>query len=207
MSEMPHPGEPQPRRAASPSRTLLALSALFFLLSAMIAAYSLGQRSTEQAAPDAAPPALDAPEVLRLAPAFALPSLRGPERIGVADFRGRVVVLNFFASWCAPCEMEAADLERVWQTHRDRGVVFLGVAIQDQPAAARAFLEKHEITYPAVIDTSNEIMHTYRVSGIPTTFFIDAQGRITGRHAGIFVGEEGRARLGDRIERARRSSR
>jgi cytochrome c biogenesis protein CcmG/thiol:disulfide interchange protein DsbE len=204
---MSHPGEPQPRRAASPSRALLVLSALFFLLAAMIAAYSLGQRSTEQAAPGASPPAPDAPEVLRLAPAFSLPSLRGPERIGIGDFQGRVVVLNFFASWCAPCALEAADLERVWQEQRNRGVIFLGVAIQDQPAAAMAFLERHEITYPAVIDTSNEIMYGYRVSGIPTTFFIDAQGRITGRHAGIFVGDEGRARLGERIERARRGPR
>jgi peroxiredoxin len=183
----------------SPSRALLALAALFFLLSAAIVAYSLGQRSTsEKAATDGGPgPALDG------APDFSLPSLRGGEDVTIAALRGQVVVLNFFASWCQPCALEAADLERAWQADKGRGVAFLGVAIQDDRAGATAFLTRHGITYPAAIDESGDIMRAYRVTAIPTSFFIDPSGRIAGWHAGIFVGDEGVARLRERIEAAR----
>ncbi|OFX31597.1 MAG: hypothetical protein A2Z07_09570 [Armatimonadetes bacterium RBG_16_67_12] len=192
-----------PVRAPSPSRALLLLALALFLLSALIVAYSLGARSGMEGRtlPLAQLPEL--PAARQAAPGFSLPSLRGSERISLADFRGQVVVLNFFASWCAPCALEAADLERAWQASKDRGVVFLGVAIQDQPDDARAFLQRHGITYPAVIDTTGEVMQAYRVTAIPTTFFLDPEGRITGRHAGIFVGDEGVARLTERIERAR----
>ena len=192
-----------PVRDPSPSRALLLLALALFLLSALIVAYSLGARSGMEGRtlPLAQLPEL--PAARQAAPGFSLPSLRGSERISLADFRGQVVVLNFFASWCAPCALEAADLERAWQASKDRGVVFLGVAIQDQPDDARAFLQRHGITYPAVIDTTGEVMQAYRVTAIPTTFFLDPEGRITGRHAGIFVGDEGVARLTERIERAR----
>ena len=192
-----------PVRDPSPSRALLLLALALFLLSALIVAYSLGARSGMEGRtlPLAQLPEL--PAARQAAPGFSLPSLRGSERISLADFRGQVVVLNFFASWCAPCALEAADIERAWQASKDRGVVFLGVAIQDQPDDARAFLQRHGITYPAVIDTTGEVMQAYRVTAIPTTFFLDPEGRITGRHAGIFVGDEGVARLTERIERAR----
>jgi cytochrome c biogenesis protein CcmG/thiol:disulfide interchange protein DsbE len=196
-----------PARSPSPSRALLLLALALLLLSALIVAYSLGARSGVESLtlPETPPPEpLAAREV---APGFSLPSLRGRERISLAEFRGQVVVLNFFASWCGPCALEAADLERTWQASRDRGVIFLGVAIQDQPDDARAFLQRHGITYPAVIDTTGEVMQAYRVTAIPTTYFLDPEGRITGRHAGIFVGDEGVARLMERIARAREGSR
>lgn len=192
-----------PVRDPSSARALLLLALALFLLSALIVAYSLGARSGMEGRtlPLAQLPEL--PAARQAAPGFSLPSLRGSERISLADFRGQVVVLNFFASWCAPCALEAADLERAWQASKDRGVVFLGVAIQDQPDDARAFLQRHGITYPAVIDTTGDVMQAYSVTAIPTTFFLDPEGRITGRHAGIFVGDEGVARLTERIERAR----
>jgi cytochrome c biogenesis protein CcmG/thiol:disulfide interchange protein DsbE len=197
MSEAPAP---------SPSRALLLLAAAFFLLAAVIVAYSLGQRSSIETVPRTVegPDQAAAP---RLAPLFSLPSLRGPERISLADFDGRAVILNFFASWCRPCELEAADLERTWQANKDSGVVFLGIAIQDEAGAARAFLQKHGVSYPAAIDTTGEVMQAYRVTGIPTTFFIAGDRRITGQHAGIFIGDEGVARLQERINRAKEGSR
>jgi cytochrome c biogenesis protein CcmG/thiol:disulfide interchange protein DsbE len=198
----PSPGSP----AASPSRALLLLAAALFLLAAVIVAYSLGQRSALERGP-AAPDGPDRTRVARAAPLFSLPSLRGPTRVGLADYRGQVVVLNFFASWCRPCEMEAADLERAWQANKDRGVAFVGIAIQDEAEAARGFLTRHGISYPAAIDMTGEVMQAYRVTAIPTTFFIAPDGRITASHAGIFVGDEGVARLQDRIARARGGAR
>jgi cytochrome c biogenesis protein CcmG/thiol:disulfide interchange protein DsbE len=209
MNEAGQPNAPVPaagpeRSAASPSRALLALAAAFFLLAAVIVAYSLGQRSTLDGVPRFDP---DQPAGRQAAPPFEAPSLRGPERIALDDFRGQIVVINFFASWCGPCELEAADLERAWQANRQRGVTFLGIAIQDTPEQARAFLARHRITYPAVIDARGEIMQAYRVTAIPTTFIVDRAARITGWHAGIFVGDEGVARLQERIDRAREVAR
>jgi len=138
------------------------------------------------------------------APALSLRSLRGSEQITLADFLGKTVVLNFFASWCAPCKLEAADLQRTWEEYKPRGeVTFLGVAIEDEYSAARGFLDKHGLTYPAVFDAGSSMMRTYRVTGIPTTVVIDAGGRVVSRYAGTFVGDGGRARLRSRIDAAR----
>lgn len=139
------------------------------------------------------------------APAFSLRSLRGAEQISLADFRGKTVVLNFFASWCAPCKLEAADLQRTWQEYEARGeVAFLGVAIEDEYSAAKGFLDTHGLTYPAVFDGGGTMMQTYRITGIPTTIVVNAGGRVVSRHAGIFVGDAGRASLRSRIDAARR---
>ncbi len=140
-----------------------------------------------------------------MAPAFSLRSLRGPDQISLAEFRGKTVMINFFASWCKPCELEAADLERTWRDYENRGdVVFLGVALQDEYSAAKGFLDKHALTYPAVFDASSSTMQTYRVTGIPTTVVIGPDGRVVSRYAGTFVGDQGRAALRSRIDAARR---
>lgn len=195
------PLAPPPQQAPWQVRVLLVLAAVA-VLAASMAAYMLGVRSAGWRT--ATPPETSQPVGIRpLAPAFALPSLRGSGRISLAEFRGQVVVLNFFASWCGPCALEASDLERAWQRNRGRGVVFLGVAIQDRYPDAQAFLRQHGITYPAVFDADGSVMMAYRVTAIPTTFFIDPEGRIRGRHAGIFVGDEGVRRLQERIDTAR----
>lgn len=203
MGEAPDPPVARPQ-----GRPLLA--GVVILLSAVAIAYVLGLRSATRSgsaaspAVEQVPPALEqAPGDRTTAPSFDLPSLRGPERIRLADFRGQVVVLNFFASWCRPCELEAADLERTWRAYAGRGVVFVGIAVQDQYHEALAFLRKHGITYPAAFDGRNEVMQAYRITGIPTTVFVDAAGRHAGRHIGIFVGDEGVARLRARIETVR----
>jgi peroxiredoxin len=180
-------------------RTGATVGGALLLVAAMAAAYALGTQSRVTA------PDLLWPEPIDRVPAppFALPSLREPGMIALADFRGQVVVLNFFASWCAPCALEAADLQRAWHQTRGQGVVFLGVAVQDTEAEARAFLARHGVPFPAVVDRDGAVMRAYDVNGIPTTVFIDPLGRIAGRHAGIFVGDEGVARLRARIDAAR----
>jgi cytochrome c biogenesis protein CcmG/thiol:disulfide interchange protein DsbE len=201
MGEIPAPGST--REAASPSRVLLLLSVLFLLLAAGMVVYSLAVRPGLDRG--VAPVPIVPPAARVQAPAFELSSLRGPERIRLSEFRGHVVVLNFFASWCGPCELEAADLERAWQANRDRAVVFLGVAVQDTARDARAFLSKHRVSYPAVFDERGDTFTRYRVTGIPTTIVVDPEGRTAARHAGIFVGDEGVAALQELVEGARRT--
>ena len=117
------------------------------------------------------------------APDFSLTLFDG-RTIRLSDFRGKVVFLNFWASWCPPCRAEARLLEQAWRRYKDHGVVFLGVDIQDKEEAARGFIQEFGITYINGRDPQNRIAIDYGVYGIPETFFIDKDGRITYKHIG-----------------------
>lgn len=119
----------------------------------------------------------------RQAPPLALTLLDG-ETIRLEDLRGKAVFLNFWASWCPPCRAEARTLEEAWQRYKERDVVFLGVNIQDREEDARAFMQEFGITYLNGRDITGKIAIDYGVWGIPETFLIDRQGRITYKHAG-----------------------
>ena len=95
------------------------------------------------------------------------------------DLRGKVIVLNFWASWCKPCEQEAADLETAWRDYQDRGdVIFLGVAWTDTPSASAKYLEKFDITYPNGPDLGTRISQMFRTTGVPETYIIDKNGNL-----------------------------
>lgn len=112
------------------------------------------------------------------APDFTLTTFEG-EQIKLSDLKGKVVLINFWASWCKPCEQEAADLEAAWQYYQGRGdVVFLGVAWTDTPTASKAYLEKFGITYPNGPDLGTRISQKYRITGVPETYIIDRDGKL-----------------------------
>lgn len=129
------------------------------------------------------PKYIPTPLIARPATPFTLTLFDGTV-LRLEDLRGKVIFLNFWASWCPPCRAEARPLEAAWQTYRDQGVVFVGVNIQDQEEAARAFLEEFGITYPNGMDPGGKIAIDYGVWGLPETFFIDPEGRITYKHVG-----------------------
>ncbi len=117
------------------------------------------------------------------APDFSLTLFDG-RNIRLSDFRGKVVFLNFWASWCPPCRAEARLLEQSWQRYKDQGVVFLGIDMQDTEEAARRFIQEFGVTYMNGRDPNNRIAIDYGVYGIPESFFVDKDGRITYKHIG-----------------------
>lgn len=116
----------------------------------------------------------------RQAPEFSLPLFDQFEQdqLTLADLRGKVVVVNFWASWCVECYKEAALLEQGWQDYKDRGVVFVGVDYLDTDKEGLAYMAKYGITYPSGPDLGSKISKDYAITGVPETFFIDQEGNI-----------------------------
>jgi len=136
-----------------------------------------------------------APEfaLARLAPAGGTLSLR--------SLRGRPVLLNFWASWCGPCEAETPLLVRAYQRYRDRGVAFVGVDTNDDRAAAMAFALRHHIDYAIVYAPGLRLALDYRIVGVPTTLFVDAHGVVRDEEVGGFAGDAGERDLTARLDR------
>ncbi len=108
---------------------------------------------------------------------------QGEDSAELGDFKGQVVVINFWASWCVECYLEAELLEDTWRQYADEDVVFLGVAYADVEPKAMEYLAEFDITYPNGPDLGTDISDTYEITGVPETFFIDKQGVI--RHVQI----------------------
>ena len=118
------------------------------------------------------------------APAFTLPDLSGSGTISLERYKGKVVILNFWASWCVPCKEENPALVEVWERYRDTDVILLGIVFQDSTAAARAYTARLGNTWPSAVDESGQVALSYGVFGPPETYFIGADGIIAGRHIG-----------------------
>lgn len=119
-------------------------------------------------------------------PDFKLTTFDG-QTIRSADLRGKVLVINFWASWCKPCEQEAADLEAAWRFYQGSGqVIFLGVDYVDTEPEARAYLEKFSITYPNGHDLGTRISQAFRIRGVPETYIVDQQGVLQSVQIGPF---------------------
>ena len=120
-----------------------------------------------------------------VAPAFTLNTFDG-EQINTSDLAGKVIVVNFWASWCRPCEQEARELEQAYQMYKDRGVAFLGVDYVDTEREALAYLARFAITYPNGPDLGTRISQAFRIRGVPETYVIGTDGRIVAVQIGPY---------------------
>ncbi|NCP86170.1 TlpA family protein disulfide reductase [bacterium] len=111
-------------------------------------------------------------------------------QVNLSDLRGKVVILNFWASWCKPCEEEAALLEAAWKSYEADGkVIFIGADYVDTEPEARGYLAKFGITYPNGPDLGTKISQFFRIKGVPETYFIDANGVLQYVQIGPFSSE------------------
>jgi cytochrome c biogenesis protein CcmG/thiol:disulfide interchange protein DsbE len=118
--------------------------------------------------------------------AFSLAELSAPARtVSLSDFRGEGLVVNFWASWCTPCQMEMPLLESAYRSEHGR-VTFLGIDSNDMRGSAISFLHRVHATYPTLFDPHGAVANAYGLFGLPTTIFISREGKILGRHIGQF---------------------
>jgi cytochrome c biogenesis protein CcmG/thiol:disulfide interchange protein DsbE len=128
------------------------------------------------------------------APEFALNLLDG-STLTFSELRGRVAVVNFWATWCPPCEDELPDLEAVWAEYQAQGVVFVGVAFQEEGTEVRDMASRFGLTYPLGLDEGERISTAFGITGVPETFVVDAQGQVAYVHIGPVTAGELRGQL------------
>ena len=115
-----------------------------------------------------------------LAPDFTLDTLDG-NKVTLSELRGKIVVVNFWATWCPPCREETPALEKSYEQYKDSGMVILGVDLTNQDALSdvKAFVQEFSLTYPILLDRDGTVSNTlYQIRGLPTTFFINREGII-----------------------------
>lgn len=162
--------EPTPRADTDDERAggrsnpgLLALT-VAVLIASVFFGYAFSRGSSEQ--PQAG-----------TAPNFEVTTFGG-EPLRLSDWRGQVVVLNFWASWCGPCRVEAPVLQAIHERWRGRGVTVMGLAYTDVDRHSLAFIEEFGLTYPNAPDRGNRVSARYNIQGVPETFVVDQQGDI-----------------------------
>lgn len=123
------------------------------------------------------------------APGFTLPARDG-RQVSLAQFKGNVVMLNFWASWCGPCRQEMPLLESIYQKYKDLGFTLVGVNVEPDSGKANAWLKATPVNYPILYDTQSKVSQLYQVQAMPTTVIIDRKGMVRFLHRGYLPGDE-----------------
>lgn len=137
-----------------------------------------------------------APKVGEPAPAFRLTDLDG-NQIQLSDYEGKAVWVTFWASWCPPCRAEMPDIEASYQKYRDAGFVVVAVDIGETASEARGYVERTGLTFPVGLDQTTAVAAAYRINGIPTHYFVDADGVLRD----FRIGALSRKTMDEKIER------
>ncbi|MDN4526201.1 TlpA disulfide reductase family protein [Fictibacillus fluitans] len=163
---------------------------LFPISAVLVLLLALGSTSFLWLKPDEAEIRADAVSTTGLRqgnvpPDFALKTLDG-KKISLSHFKGKTVFLNFWASWCPPCQAEMPEMEKFYKENRHQQIEILSVHLtsEDSVQAARAFTEKHRLTFPVLLDKTGTVSKRFRVMTLPTTFVISPQGKIVQQHIG-----------------------
>jgi thiol-disulfide isomerase/thioredoxin len=131
------------------------------------------------AAVDGAPPA----------PAFSLANRAGGE-VSLADLKGQVVMINFWASWCGPCRQEFPALDQIYAKYKPMGFTLVAINVEPEKADAEKFLGATPVSFPILFDPDNKVSGNYGVSAMPTTVLVDRQGRVRWQHRAYKPGDE-----------------
>jgi thiol-disulfide isomerase/thioredoxin len=123
------------------------------------------------------------------APAFSLPA-RGGATIDLAQYKGQVVMINFWASWCVPCRQEMPLLDSIYKKYKPLGFTLLSVNVEPEQKDAENFLKQTPVTFPVVFDAKSKVSGLYNVQGMPTTVFIDRKGNVRLMHVSYKTGDE-----------------
>lgn len=174
-------------------RRSMPVCAMLFFLIAFTGLYGCKRSEKEKASIMEDLPA----EVGGAAAPFTIKTFAG-DKISLEKLKGKVVVINFFASWCGPCRDEAPSLQRLYLKYRDSGVEFVGIAVQDSVDGATGFVKRYGWTLPAGLDENGDIADAYKVLGVPKTCVIGKDGHVLYAHTGT-ISEEG---LDEEIKKA-----
>ena len=134
-------------------------------------------------------PASGASEPTGPAPQFTLDA-RGGSKISLSQYKGQVVMLNFWASWCGPCRQEMPLLENIYKKYNKMGFTLIGVNVEPDSKAAEGFLKDMPVSFPVIYDKDSTVSKAYDVSGMPSTVIIDRKGNIRALHRGYKPGDE-----------------
>lgn len=179
MSEIAENAPPQKPVSQKHGRRKTFIVGIVILVNVGLLAFLLIQLLTP------APPPSD-PIVGHPAPNFSLTGL-GPaaakSTLSLSDFKGKAIVLNFWASWCAPCKEELPLLENMWKQMQAQGkdVIFVGIDYQESSSTAASFLQQNGVTYPAALDASGSVASKYNIASLPDTFFINRNGTVVSK--------------------------
>jgi peroxiredoxin len=128
-------------------------------------------------------------ELSQPAPDFTLKTLDGPN-LRLEEYRGQVVLINFWASWCGPCRQEMPILDRLHQRYEDAGFAVLGVNVEGEVAPAKKIVDKSKVTFPVLIDAGQQVSELYDLQAMPSTVVVDRDGVVRYVHRGYKPGDE-----------------